>query len=417
MTFWLYVILLSLHLAAMNVAGGAPLASVWLEWRERRAGAVTTAAADYLAAAALLSLLTGIVLGLGLIGLRWSPTFVELWSGPMARKMYWGLGELVFSLVLAGGYWAWRSRVRKPGPFARAGRVFLPLLSGTNLLYHFPALFLVASHLSEEGLTSGPSLTAREFRQQMMAGPTPALTVHVVLASIAAAGIALLGLALRWQRQNHDAEERKRLTTGAARLALVPTVLQILVGLWILVKVEPLTQNQLLGGNLPAAVCFLAGVLVALWLMQLLASLAFGEVERRVIIKSMAAFLGTILLMTAAWHAARAKPLHSSAHRLRVLAARQIGKTLDAKQAQKPRGGAVAGLLGGVGRPLHREQVAAHELSEHAAAWTTTQLLHFVRGDRLVISDDRQHIHRRLIEPRFPDSAIELLANGAEFGS
>jgi hypothetical protein len=360
MTFWLYVILVSLHLAAMNVAGGAPLASAWLEWRERRAGAVTTAAADYLAGAALFSLLTGIVLGLGLIGLRWSPTFVELWSGPMARKMYWALGELVFSLALAAGYWAWRMRARKPGAFGRAGRVFLPLLSGTNLLYHFPALFLVASHLTEEGLTSGPSLTAREFRQQMTTGATPALIVHVILASIAAAGIALLGLALRWQRQNRDAEELKRLTAGAARLALVPTVLQILVGLWILVQIEPLTQSQLLGGNLPAAACFLAGVLGAFWLMQLLAGLAFGEVERRAIIKSMAAFLGTILLMTAAWHAARAKPLPASVHRLRVLAARQVSQTLNAEQAQKPRGRAVARLLGRFGRPFHGEQVAAH---------------------------------------------------------
>lgn len=308
MTFWLYVIVLSLHLAAVNVAGGAPIVSAWLEWRERRGDSVATASANYLASVAVMSLLAGVVLGLALIGLRWSPAFVELWSGPMAWKMYWGLGELTFSLILALGYWAWRKWSPRPGMRENAGRILLSLLSGTNLLYHFPALFLVASHLADEGLTSGPSLTAREFRHQMISGATPALILHVVLASIAAAGIALLGLALRWQRSNHDTGELKRLTAGAAKLALAPTVMQILVGLWILVKLDPLTQSRMLGGNMVAGACFLVGVLIAFWLMQLLAALAFGEGERTLIIKSMAAFLGVLILMTAAWHAARENP-------------------------------------------------------------------------------------------------------------
>lgn len=305
MGFWFYVVLLALHLAAMNVAGGAPLASAWLEWRERRGGVVTKAAADYLAVAALVSLLVGIFLGLGLIGWRWSPQFLELWSGPMARKMYWGLGELVFSLLLAVGYLGWRRWTPQPGPIARGLRIFVPLLSGTNLLYHFPALFLVAAQLAQEGLTSGPSLTASEFRRQMVAGATPALTVHVVLASVAAAGIALLGLALRWQRQGRPAEEIQSLSAGAAKLALAPTVLQILVGLWILLKLDPLTQSQMLGGNVVAGLCFLVSMILAFWLMQLLAALAFGEAERGLMIKSMTAFLATILFMTAAWHVAR----------------------------------------------------------------------------------------------------------------
>lgn len=305
MLFWLYIILLSLHLAAMNVAGGAPLVSCWLEWRERKAGPIVRAAADYLAIAALVSLLAGVLLGLGIVGLRWSPAFVELWTGPMARKMYWGLGELAFSLILAIAYLAWRRNSATPTSFTRSARMLLPLLSGTNLLYHFPALFLVASRLAEDGITSGRSLTAAEFRREMLSGTTPAMIVHIVLASLAGAGIALLGLVLRWQRHGRPSGDVQTLSRSAALLALLPTVLQILVGIWILVSMGSFTQSRIMGGSLTAAICFMVGILTAFWLMQLLAALAFGEAERSLMIKSMAAFLATIFLMTAAWHSAR----------------------------------------------------------------------------------------------------------------
>jgi hypothetical protein len=184
-------------------------------------------------------------------------------------------------------------------------RLLLPLLSGTNLLYHFPALFLVASHLTEEGQVSGAALTAREFRHLMVAGATPAMIMHVALASVASAGIALFGLALRWQRHQRSPEDVNSLSRGAARLALVPTVLQVFVGLWILVTLDGLAQSRILGGDVLAAICLLGGVLGAFWLMQLLVGLAFGDADRGAAIKSMAIFLAVILLMTTAWHAAR----------------------------------------------------------------------------------------------------------------
>lgn len=319
MAFWLYVLLLSLHLAAMNVAGGAPLASVWLEWRERRGSPIVRASADYLALAALVSLLVGMLLGLGLVAVRWSPDFVGVWGGPLSRKLLWGVAELVFSLLLAVGYVLWRRKSPQPGAVGRGVRLLLPLLSGTNLLYHFPALFLVASHLTDEGAVSGAALTAKEFRHLMVAGTTPAMIVHVALASVASAGIALLGLALRWQRQQRPSEEINALSRGAAWLALAPTVLQVFVGLWILVTLEGLTQSRILGGDLLSAVCLLCGVLGAFWLMQLLAAFAFGDMDRTAAIKSMAIFFAVILFMTTAWHAARhlgrAKPAERAAHK------------------------------------------------------------------------------------------------------
>src|SRR5687768_14198127 len=75
------ILILSAHLLCMNVASGAPLIGIWLEWRARRGDSLSDGIARYLAAAALVSLIAGSGLGLALGWLFWTPDYTQLWQG------------------------------------------------------------------------------------------------------------------------------------------------------------------------------------------------------------------------------------------------------------------------------------------------------------------------------------------------
>src|SRR4051794_10513994 len=90
----LQIPLLSLHLICMNVAAGAPLVCIWLEWKLRRKNDdVAKAAADYLAAATLVTLVAGSLLGLVMGWLLWTQEYAAIWTERLSHKMHWGALE------------------------------------------------------------------------------------------------------------------------------------------------------------------------------------------------------------------------------------------------------------------------------------------------------------------------------------
>ena len=74
----------------------------------------------------------------------------------------------------------------------------------------------MAAQLAEAGETSGERIGGAAFRRLMIAGETPALAVHVVLASIAVAGIGSAGLSLRRLRSGDEACRVKIARWGGA---------------------------------------------------------------------------------------------------------------------------------------------------------------------------------------------------------
>lgn len=301
-----FILLLACHLLAMNVGTGVPLICVWLEWRARGGrDKLAAGAADFLARWSVLALFAGALLGLLLGTMLWTDDYRQLWLTRLSRKMNVGLMEFVFSMTMLAGYWVWRASGMGRGLTATAIRILLVLLAGTNLLYHFPALFLVARRLNDAGATAGPMITPGLFRQEMIRGEVPALAVHFSLASLAIAGIMLLGLALREKRRGGSDEDYERLCRWGGRIALVPTLLQLPVGLWVLTSLPAATQSRLMGSQLMATGCFLLSVFGALWLMRELAAIALGEHERSQIARTMALMAAVVILMTASQHYAR----------------------------------------------------------------------------------------------------------------
>jgi hypothetical protein len=291
----LITLLLAAHLLCVNVAAAGPLVCIWLDWKEGRGDALAGRAASYLGQASLLTLILGGLLGLAIGGASWSDAYSDLWAGPMSHKALWGVGEYVFSVVLAGGYVLWRGAA--PGRL-RGLRCFVLLLNGTNLLYHFPFLFTVAHDVYLQGEVLKP-LSASEFRGWMAHPDVLARVVHVVLASFAVTGVTLIGYGLRLQREKGGAADSERVSRWGGYLALIPSLLQVPVGLWLIAVLPPQWQSRALGGDLPAAVLLGVSVLLALYLLQELANVAFGEViHRKQLVRVMVTMVAIVLLMT-----------------------------------------------------------------------------------------------------------------------
>jgi len=199
-----------------------------------------------------------------------------------------------------------------------AARSLVAVLAATNLLYHFPLLFSVAARLTDAGEGSGDRIGGAEFRRLMIIGDTPAIATHVALASLAVAGVMLLGLALRWLRQGDEAGAG-RVARWGGRWALVASVAQLPVGLWTLLVMPAAAQSRMMGESALGTLLFLAALVAALWLINELLHISMGETTRPRLIRAMAAMLVTVVLMTAMQQQARAHDAVSSAagHALR----------------------------------------------------------------------------------------------------
>jgi hypothetical protein len=175
-------------------------------------------------------------------------------------------------------------------------RSFIAVLAATNLLYHFPMLFSVAAQLQEAGETTGPALGGRAFRG-LVHTDTILLTIHVTLASMAVAGVVLLGLATR-KLARGDAGNAEVVARWGSRWALIPSLAQLPVGLFMLTVLPPQQQAMLMGNSTVGILLFVGAIFAALWLVNDLAQLGMGEVSRLLLIRAMTAMVVTVVLMT-----------------------------------------------------------------------------------------------------------------------
>ncbi len=289
-------LLLAAHLLCVNVAGGGPIVGAWLDWKGTQGSEAAASAAVYLGRASWLGLLFGAGLGVVIGWLKWDVEYRDLWLGPMSYKMKWAIVEAVFSLVLIAGWWFWLPRQAGGGRRAMWIRSVIAVLAATNLLYHFPMLFSVAAQLQEAGQSTGPAIGGRQFRA-LVHTDTILLEIHVSLASIAVAGVVLAGLASRLLRRG-DTETAAVVTRWSGRWALIPSLAQLPIGLYMLTVLPPIQQAALMGNSTMGLLLFVGAIGASLWLMNDLAQLGMGEVNRPLLIRAMTAMLVTITLMT-----------------------------------------------------------------------------------------------------------------------
>ncbi len=287
-------ILLGAHLICVNIASAGPLIAVWLErpsaFGDRLADTVAKRVLWY----AVVLLLVGGLLGLVIGFLLWSPQYAETLARFHSR-VYFGVWELVFSLVLMLLHACWWTRSPQQRTWQRCLRSLLPLLSATNLLYHFPPLFvMIADAVRNEAGVTDP-ITSAEFRQRLASGHVLPVTLHFVLASVAMVGILLIWFA--WRRG--DAQpDTGRLAKWGARVALVPSLLQVPAGIWLAMTLPATTQQRLFGGDIVGTSALCLSLMLVFALLHSLASVAMGETSRPNQLRCLTLAVCVVVLMT-----------------------------------------------------------------------------------------------------------------------
>lgn len=300
----LIILLFSVHLMAVNVATAGPFICLWLGRRARkRDDALARQAGVWLAMQTMLGLTGGIVFGGLVLGAVWKhrpdPFFraAEL----IPRSRYWfGIGELAFSFLLLMIYLvAWQ---RFAGRWWHAALAFL---AGTNTIYHFPLLFAAIGVLSTRPeIWNGPELNRTALYALFRDPETLSRAMHFILASFAVTGVMLLGLALKLAKREGGQEDAARLSVWGGWIALVPTVIQLLGGLWLLFSTPSVMQSAMTGGDPGITALFAISILAAVMLLPALAAAAFGSAGRKDRVKAMILLTVTILSMVAARHLA-----------------------------------------------------------------------------------------------------------------
>ena len=302
---------LAFHLICMNIASAGPLVCVWLDWRSG-GDEVAQRAATFLASKSLVMLVLGGVFGILVAALFWNDAYHDVMH-TFIYKIKWGAWELLFSLVLMGLYAALVARGAPRGLASKLGRASIAVLAATNLLYHFPVLFIIISEAAGGYLEMPEKVDAANFRGLMAKSSVVARSAHFCLASFAVTGVALIGYGKWLMRQDEQRETASRIAVWGARIALVPTVLQVLVGVWVLSVLPPLMQQRLMGSDLLAASAFGLSIIGALWLMHQLSAVAFGDTQPRTLKLAIHLMYSVVILMTFTSRLALARPIHADA--------------------------------------------------------------------------------------------------------
>lgn len=283
------------HLLAVNLASAGPLVCMWLHWRfARRDDAAAGRLGRRLAWASLWGLMIGSGLGLALLGLADEPYLAAVLAFPV-KKFAFAAAELGCSLIWTALYAGLWQRMRRHTYW----HGFLGLLTATNLLYHFPPL-LAAVAVARVRPELAAGLAAGSTIDWLKQAEIASRAAHVTLASVAVAGVYLIGLAQRTSNDPAFRESAARIARGGARIALVATLFQLIVGAWLLVSLPRTAAAGLLGADSPAAGLLLASVLLTFGLLHQLAGISLGETDAGRARRSMILLTVIVVLMAAA---------------------------------------------------------------------------------------------------------------------
>ena len=176
--------------------------------------------------------------------------------------------------------------------------MLVALLASTNLLYHFPMLFAVIEHTVTTGDTAGEPITSAAFRGLIVQPAILSRATHFILAAIAMCGVMLLGYALRLRRRKADEADVQCVAAWGAQIALLPSLAQIPVGLWLTASLSAPLQSAVTGNDLISTLLLLGSIGLAIWMLQTLAAIAIGDSQRGKLIKAMVLMVVVITLMS-----------------------------------------------------------------------------------------------------------------------
>jgi hypothetical protein len=292
-------VLLAIHLLAVNFAMAVPLVCIWLEWREStREDELAASLGRSLAQASIASLLFGVTLGGLLLWWIWRQDLSAFYRtvGKLPTER-WGflIAEILFYVGCMAAYVGLWNRLRT----RRLWHRLLAIVAATNLLYHFPPLFVMLSVVSSRPDLADLPYDHQAYLRLWADAEVLSRVMHHWLASAAVAGTATALFAWRMSRRDSTNDVR-RLVAGGAKIALIASGLQVPVGIWVLAELPAMSRNALTGGDQIATTLFAASVFTALALLNSLANLSCGDVRRGHVAGALASLTLTVILMVSA---------------------------------------------------------------------------------------------------------------------
>jgi hypothetical protein len=280
----LTTLLLAVHLGLVNVSSAMPLFAVYLQRQSRRCGnRELQHAACRSVATALFALALALVTGLAMAGVMWLTGDRGLFEvlPRFDSKIRWAIWELLFYVACMLGLWALFAQAVIARGWARVLQVLLAVLATTNLVYHFPPLFSIMAQAANQTDLVSLSVSPQEFRQLMMRGYVVPLMVHFALASLTVSGVVIMYQLVSEASADKDSKPSSHVARSCAIVALTATAAQILVGIWLLVRLGPVAQSRLLGSDITGSISLGLSVLATFWLLHLLAAASFAQLTRR----------------------------------------------------------------------------------------------------------------------------------------
>jgi len=292
------ILVLALHMITVNISSAGPLVCVWLQRRERKGALLAGRAGRFLAWWSLWAVLAAALTGLLAGGMLWSDHYIDVLSRLKTKIHYAGI-EYLFSVALMAVYAWWWSKSPRVSRGKQIGHGSLAVLAGTNLLYHFPFFFLIVVHLAAGGPPTSGVVEAGVFRQLLINGAILTRVLHFWLACFAVTGVFLFLLSWRLSREEPGTEAARRVAVWGGRVAVVPTLLQLPIGIAVLMQLTTIQQQQVMGKNMTATLLFVAAVIFAFGLMHHLFSIALGDARPSLLARTAAMLVAVVLMMTA----------------------------------------------------------------------------------------------------------------------
>ncbi|MDE0818188.1 MAG: hypothetical protein OSA92_11030 [Pirellulaceae bacterium] len=295
-----------LHLLVIAIAAAGPLLCIPLNAKQlnRKDPAERNAywsLGTTLNRHAIIALILGSVFGLIIAALVWNPDFHQRCHILKTRFMYAGI-EWIFSFVLlliTHRWWLKRPDGLKPFVF----RSLLIILATTNLLYHFPIIFMlvheVPATIVAELESTGAELSRAQFYEYAFSKSMLARWLHIVISMVMLSFAYLAVISLRSARDTNDLAQDTAVRTvnWAARNVLILLFTQIGFGLMALLTMK--NSELVMGGDPVVTALFAGGMCLMLLQMQQWTALMSRKIDPQAVARAVTTLIALFSCMTA----------------------------------------------------------------------------------------------------------------------
>ena len=295
-----------LHLLVIAIAAAGPLLCIPLNAKQlnRKDPAERNAywaLGTTLSRHANIALIVGSVFGLIVAALVWNDDFHQRCHVLKTRFMYAGV-EWVFSCVLlliTHRWWLKRPDGLKPFLF----RSLLIVLATTNLLYHFPIIFMLVHEIPAmvvaELESSGTELSRQQFYEYAFSSSMLARWIHIVVSMLMISFAYVAVIALRFARDVTDAarDTAVRTVSWSARNVLILIFAQIGFGLMALVTMKH--SELVMGGDVMVTALFGGAMCLMLLQMQQWTALMSRKIAPQAVVRAVTTLIALFSCMTA----------------------------------------------------------------------------------------------------------------------